>query len=744
MKRVALVLAAVLAMAVIAWARTWDFDASADPLKPGAMLDLSYLNEKAAGEKGFIRRSADGESFVDGKGDPIRFWAVIGRIDTGAGETFTDEQLERHYAFLAKRGVNMKRLFAQMYVNQEGAKLENVNEKQIEVLFRNIAIARKHGIYVMVCPFWAYTDVPKSWGLGIEGQPWGGIFIDERMQKAYRGWAREFYTRVNPQTGLAIKDDPAVAIIQIQNEDSLFFWTFQSLKGPWKLALQKRFADWAKTKYGSLDKAHQAWQGAKVEGDDAAAGLLGLCPNWEFNNAQTGGKGRRLTDQVTFMAQLQRDFYAEMVTYLRNDLGCKQLLNATNWRTSSPPTLDDLERWTYSVGDVMALNRYTGGVHKGPNNGWRIDPGDQLQDQSVLKNPTDLPAAIKQVAGFPFMLTEVAWVSPERYQAEGPFLMAAYQSLNGLDFACWFDASSEQWSNVPLATFVQVKGQHPMFKWNGLVPQQVGQFPAYAIAYRKGYIQPAETVVEECRRFEDMAARKIPVVAEKSGFDPVRDSGDFAAESSVKQELDPLILLCGQVKVKFDAPPSQTRVVDVSKWLSRKESRVSSSTGQLQWDYGKGVCTINAPAIQGVCGFLNAGGGKFTLSDVEIESTADYATIAVVSLDGRPLSESRRMLVQVGSVVRPTGWEEKPATFDVDGKSVQGMEIVTVGKSPWQIMSVAGNLSIRNSILRRGTVLDVNGYARRELPLKTENSTVRLELPQDAMYVVLDEGSERK
>ena len=44
-----------------------------------------------------------------------------------------------------------------------------------------------------------------------------------------KAWARAVYTRVNPYTGLALARDPTVAIIQVQNEDSLLFWTFDGI-----------------------------------------------------------------------------------------------------------------------------------------------------------------------------------------------------------------------------------------------------------------------------------------------------------------------------------------------------------------------------------------------------------------------------------------------------------------------------------------------------------------------------------
>ena len=87
-----------------------------------------------------------------------------------------------------------------------------------------------------------------------------------------------------------------------------------------------------------------------------------------------------------------------MGEYFRKTLGCKQLVNASNWRTADQLKLDDVERWTYAALDVIAVNRYTGGVHEGANNGYRIDPGHRILSRSILKDPLQLPVNLKQVA----------------------------------------------------------------------------------------------------------------------------------------------------------------------------------------------------------------------------------------------------------------------------------------------------------------------------------------------------------
>ena len=75
-------------------------------------------------------------------------------------------------------------------------------------------------------PYWAATSAPKSWGLeGIENaSAWSVLFFNKKLQDGYKAWVKELYTRPNPYDGgLPLSQEPAVGIIQIQNEDGLFF-----------------------------------------------------------------------------------------------------------------------------------------------------------------------------------------------------------------------------------------------------------------------------------------------------------------------------------------------------------------------------------------------------------------------------------------------------------------------------------------------------------------------------------------
>ncbi len=154
------------------------------------------------------------------------------------------------------------------------------------------------------------------------------------------------------------------------------------LKGDAQKLLLRRYADFLVKKHGSLEKTRAAWHdyaGMKMLGaDDWAAGLPGMLNIWDFSRDATTRRSprpgflARAADQLEFLARTMRRFNADMAAYLRNELGCKQLINANNWRTVDMVTTQDAEYWSDSANDVIARNIYTGGIHQGAANGWQI------------------------------------------------------------------------------------------------------------------------------------------------------------------------------------------------------------------------------------------------------------------------------------------------------------------------------------------------------------------------------------
>ncbi|MBV1859042.1 MAG: hypothetical protein KUG77_11580, partial [Nannocystaceae bacterium] len=68
-----------------------------------------------------------------------------------------------------------------------------------------------------------------------------------------------------------------------------------------------------------------------------------------------------------------------------------------------------------------------------------------------------------------------------------------------------------------------------------------------------------------------------------------------------------------------------------------------SDTGELDRDWAEGILRIDSPRVQAASGWI--GGKTITLGDLRVRVDTPTASVAAISLDDAPLSESRRILV---------------------------------------------------------------------------------------------------
>ena len=556
------------------------------------------------------------------------------------------------------------------------------------------------------------------------------------MQDAFKGWWKKILTSPNPYTGVPLGQDPAVAVLQLQNEDSLLFWTFATIKGKQKANLAKLFGDFLTKKYGSVQSALADWSDEKLPLDDASAGTADFRNLWELTQPRPqGGRQKRLTDQLQFLTETMYNFNKMMEDYIHNDLGSKQLIDAGNWVTADNIRLNDAEHYSYMPGEVMAVNRYFGGIHQGPDNGWAIMNGDQFTNPSIMNDTREFPISLKQVPGKPIMVTESSWVFPDDRGAEGPFLIAAYSSLNGVGPYFWFTGRDEQW-DPPQSANGYVPSQA---KWFFQSPDVLGTFPGAALMYRKGYVKKGEPAVVEQRALNDIYSGASPIIAEAATFDPNRQKGAFAVQNNITNGVDPLAFLVGPVEVMYGGDPSKSQVIDLTKYIDPATKTVTSDTGELSLNYDTGYCTVNTPCAQGATAFFSRH-PSFSLPTVDITSHNEHGSVLAVSLDGQPLAHSAKVLVQVGMGCRPTGWKETPTQFTADGKTVDGFTVANFGGPPWLVNSADVNLTIRNPGLKKAEVLDPNGNVTGSVDLKTTADGVQFTFPPNALYVVLQGG----
>jgi hypothetical protein len=723
---------------------TWDFVFPSRDGEEQPLLNLRYLNETIAGEKGFIKLSPDGNSFEKGDGQPIRFWAVNEFADT-----LGYDGIVRHARFLAGMGVNMCRYHVSLSPKGKGTSLYDVDMQKVRWIWKCVSIMKKEGIYATISPFWPHSWwlgewIPPEWGIdGYQGNMgmYGVFYFNDTLRLGYKNWVRALYTLTNPYTGIALKDDPAVAIVQVMNEDGVFWWSMDDNMTPQlRELIIRKYSGWLRKEYGTIDKAFKAWGTATLPGDDLINNHPDIYSIKEMTYSRDGYKAVRMRDQTRFYAETQYNVYREMVDFYRNEIGCKQLINAMNWTAASAKRQLDLERWTYSPGEVFAMNRYYVPGHEGNFDGWRVDPGDIFAGISALKNPANFPINVKQVEGHPFMITESGWNNPHLYMAEGPFLMSVYQSLTGLDCYYWFCITDENYDRFPYFDMHRLPdGQYPMHRWTCSLPGMLAQFPANALIFRQGYLKQGEPVFRERKSHASLVNGEVSLIRETESFDNNFVPNEIPGQVMSDSILTPLAFLTGPVQVDFSADTSSFSVNrKLFSLIDLKSSTVKGITGEQELDYKNGICKVVSPMAKGVCGFLS-GKEKYNLDGVKIKCSNDYAAIWVVSMDNKPMKSSGRLLVQCGTVYRPTGWQDEKGefVFPINNKKHPGYKVISTGTMPWKAENTRVTLVIDNAVVKRAILLDVAGYALKEVPFSRSGDKITLTLPPDALYVIL-------
>jgi hypothetical protein len=204
-----------------------------------------------------------------------------------------------------------------------------------------------------------------------------------------------------------------------------------------------------------------------------------------------------------------------------------------------------------------------------------------------------------------------------------------------------------------------------------------------------------------------------------------------------KRSIDPLAFLVGRVEVVYGGDPSTSRAVDLAPYIDAGKKRVRSITGEIEIDLDRGLYQINTPQAQGVVGMLG-GAGRLKMADVMIASKNEYGSVVVVSLDDKPIATSKRLLAQIGTTCRPTGWKETPIRIPTKEGTLDGRKIIDVGRPPWQVEKMRGALAVRNPSITRATALDPNGMPTSDIPIWRNSEEIRISLPSSSLYVCLE------
>ena len=681
-----------------------------DPFEP-TPIDQSATLDAPAGKHGFMK-TVDGRwAFEDGA--PVRLVAVM--HSPFAPET--KEAADYMARWLAKWGINMVRLghlvvgpSKDSAVDWSRPDTQHLNPEVMGRMDYFIAQLAKRGIYTRLSLLWyrkmkkgddvpafdesvAYMDEKAKRKRGPNEEPLfdsvGSTFFDPRVMQLNIDLEKAILTHRNPyRDNKTYGEDPAICQLEVTNEDSMFFYTIDSIAPYYQKELDKLWSDWLLRKYGSQEKLAAAW-GADLKADEkldtATVKRLAI---WQFHTVPKE-KLARARDQLRFYFETANACFTKIVKALR-DAGLRQPFCGTGW------TGGGLTYWAEVYSNVPGLDyidrhHYYGG---GPG-GWQILSGLPFNHVAALHKPQEfLKLSSERVLGMPFGISEWANVLPNQWRLEAPPLMTFYGNcLNGWDAPILF--AHGVGSRPGERSFTR------LLKWMWPVHEAstLCQYPALSQAIRRQDIQEGKLVF--ARNFSEdevFGAQPLKDVAVK--FD-ISGPYEMSSEEGINaRSLAALYAAAvGKTGIQFSKEDKPDFSIDLNPYINLAKKEIRSATGELYWNYGVGYVTADTPRLQAAVGFL--AGVPVKLRDCEIETGNRCASILVSSWDGKPLAESKHILITAVGRTRNADMEY----------SRGGHRLIARGeKGPVLLEGVKGTVALKRQGKCTVTALSPYGY----------------------------------
>lgn len=675
--------------------------ADEDTFSPESVIDMSKLIPAPAGQFGFLKAAGKDLKFENANA-PIKFWGVGANVEP---DRYSREQLTQRAKYLRKFGVNIVRQHAVFdELNTDG----KIDPKKLDEYDWWFAELKKHGIYTDWSVFYHFTigpedGYPAELYAELEGKPerkdtYGFITLSPKLWEIRNKTLIALLQHKNPYTGLRYVDDPALAVVEMQNEDSVFFWNPLGWIAEGKRApmhskmLREKWAAWVQTKYKTDEALKAAWGGLR-EGDSVKAKELHIMSPWELPGdgprGRFPGQTKRAGDYIEFLAEMQRRLFEQCQKAMR-EAGYKGVTVTTAWQVGGAAT-DPANTWTDTAADMIDRHNYAGGGEGGHS----ITEG-KVNNESHLGKPGSgiFSIGMKQVENKPFSVTEWTQSAPNQWKAECAPILAFYgMGLQGWDASYHFIQSGTRLGD----------GWPNMSSYASDTPHYIGQFPALAFALYKGHISESPLVAARRLSKEDLFTGKDALKQDftKGGYDvkTLVSNGGTPAEA----------FAVGRVTVAFDGGKGQQP--DFAKFWSESNKVIRSATGEMTWDYGREVITIHTPKTQAVIG--KTGNGSFQLPGVTASFKTPFVSVIFTPLDDQPLAESKRILITALAQDKQTGSKY----------TSEGTQLEATGTAPLLLEPVQATLKFAGPKPAQVRALDHYGVPTgKTVPVGTDGS----------------------
>ena len=411
------------------------------------VVDFSAYIPAPAGKYGFVGVK-DGH-FAFANGQRVRFWGTGYVKDWNPPK----EQSPAIAEAFARGGINIIRLHGMDAFNRENSifdiksdKTDRLDPAKLDRLDFLVAECKKRGVYIDLNLLTKRRYTAADGVHDVDRLPQGGKAVsmfDPRMIELQKDYDRLILNHVNPYTGLAYKDDPAIAMLEIVNETSLTNLGFSGgLPGSYEDDLNALFQKWCANQGIALPQEH----------------FRVLVKN-------------RTELAAKFVESIEARYFNEMYDFLKHDLGVRVPISGTQ----TDGTIGE-RRAQFGL-DFFDRHAYW----DHPTGGW--DPFSIYMNKPMVKiqskwNVFDYMLG-QRVQGKPFIVSEWNFAWPNDYITEGPLLVSAYAGFNDWDSAMIFGTAGLSWAPAMSDTFGHENKPHVMMP-----------LMATAMAFYRGDITP--------------------------------------------------------------------------------------------------------------------------------------------------------------------------------------------------------------------------------------------------------------
>lgn len=622
----------------------------------GVLADLSFLLEPPAGKDGFLR--VRNGHIVRPDGRRVRFWGVNLSMQ---GSRPRKEDAPAYAAHLARFGVNCVRIHhfdwrtPRGIIDSRQPNSRTFDPDELDRFDFFFSELKKRGIHVNM-----NLNVGRAFEKddGVKDYDQLGLakavtLFDDRIIELEREYAQKLLGHYNPYTKLEYRNDPAVAIVEMVNENSLFdYWvagllsgkgrtpganpTWADIPASYERDLTARFNTWITGRLSAADLAKVRQEAGVAEG----ASVPRLKPA-EFRAASA----LRFQTEAAFYMDLEDRFFQQMRAYLKDSLGVKALLigtSAHNGGLSPYPLLSSASKL-----DIVDTHTYW----QHPRTTTLPDGRrrQEIQNTAMVNEPersSIVTLSRGAVAGKPFFVTEINHPFPSEYASEGLPIAAAYGAFLDWDGVFWYSFSHSEpsvWKPGSPGSF-DIRQE----------PVKMTQLAAGALTFLRGDVAPAVRTIERSySREQVLESLRLPR-SEAPYFTP-----GFPAILALRH---------GVRTTGFDGKPTAT-------FPAAPDSPVLSDTNQLAWR--KGLVTVDAERSQGLIGYLKA--NRAEVRNLSAEVGNQFCAILLNSLDGAPIARSGRLLLATGARVANAGlkWNDGRKSLASDGTGPVMIEPVT-------------------------------------------------------------------